>query len=376
MDGDLFHPIFLLIVSSLCLFYVYRFSISNGHSLQVHDSSNLLLPFLLCLILAIWLGHRPIGSSFFGDTGSYAKAYLRVKVNMSGVYVGWDVEWLWQVIMIFCRIFNFDPSTYLTVIEIGYFMTSLWAIKRFVPYNPMVGMLFVLSSLMFFSFGVNGIRNGLACHMMLLCISFYLADRYIPATIIAIMAIGIHTSVWLPLIAVIFCRYAFKNYRLAVVVWILAFISSALFGSFFQTLAQIFPMGEHMSIYLLGNFQEYSNSGFRIDFILYSLPPIVLGWYIIFKKKVSDEWYRILICTYCLCNAFWLLLIRVPYTNRFAYLSWFMYPVVIAYPMLNLPIWKDQDRRISIALLCYWGFTVFMEVFVWNELSAAKHYLE
>ena len=55
------------------------------------------------------------------------------------------------------------------------------------------------------------------------------------------------------------------------------------------------------------------------------------------------------------------MVIRSEQSNRFAYLSWFIYPLVIAYPLLRMNLWDDQDRKLAIILFLYSGFTFFME---------------
>jgi FtsH-binding integral membrane protein len=90
-----------------------------------------------------------------------------------------------------------------------------------------------------------------------------------------------------------------------------------------------------------------------------------MGWYICVKRKIQDNWYNVICMTYCLCNAFWIMVIRSAYSNRFAYLSWFIYPIVIAYPLINLPVWEDQDRKTGWILLAYVVFTAFMLTIIW-----------
>ena len=83
------------------------------------------------------------------------------------------------------------------------------------------------------------------------------------------------------------------------------------------------------------NSDRFSSIGYRWDFVLYSLIPIVLGYRKIISGQVQDKIYIFLYNTYCICNAFWLFTIYVPYNNRIAYLSWFLYPVLIAYPFIG-----------------------------------------
>ena len=97
---------------------------------------------------------------------------------------------------------------------------------------------------------------------------------------------------------------------------------------------------------------------FRWDFLLYSFMPILLGWYAIFKRKVYDKTYLMLLGTYIYANAFWVLAIRAIFSNRIANLSWFLYPIVLAYPLLNLPVFKNShSKKTAWILLAHFGFT-------------------
>ena len=92
--------------------------------------------------------------------------------------------------------------------------------------------------------------------------------------------------------------------------------------------------------------------------------PIVLGYYVVIKRGIQDRTYTILLNTYTLANAFWVMVIRANYSNRFAYLSWFMYPIVLAYPLLRLDVWGDmQGKRLKQIMLAHIGFTWFMATF-------------
>ena len=88
--------------------------------------------------------------------------------------------------------------------------------------------------------------------------------------------------------------------------------------------------------------------------------PIILSYFVVFKNNVTDKTYTLLLNTYLLCNAFWILVIRASFSNRFAYLSWFIYPIVLAYPLLELDFTENQRKWISNILLAHLGFTAFM----------------
>jgi hypothetical protein len=108
------------------------------------------------------------------------------------------------------------------------------------------------------------------------------------------------------------------------------------------------------------NTQYFSSTGFRWDFLLYSSAPVAMIWYVTYYRRFSDPEYTAIANAYLLSNAFWIMVIRAAFSNRFAYLSWFIYPMVIAYPLLRMNIWKDQDRKTTIILFLYSAFTFFM----------------
>ena len=60
-------------------------------------------------------------------------------------------------------------------------------------------------------------------------------------------------------------------------------------------------------------------------------------------------------------NAFWIMVIRAEFSNRFAYLSWFLYPIVLAYPLLKLKIWpKTQGNKTAVIMAGHLAFTLLM----------------
>src|SRR5690606_25184293 len=105
---------------------------------------------------------------------------------------------------------------------------------------------------------------------------------------------------------------------------------------------------------------KFSSTGFRWDFLLYSSTAVFAGWYYIVKRNYKDKIYFWLFNTYVFSNAFWILVIRANFSNRFAYLSWFMIGLVIIYPLLKQQIIPKQHQVIGLILIAYFSFTFFM----------------
>ena len=328
----------------------------NRHQLE---GSSIVLPLLLCIALTFWIGFRPV-SSAFGDMVNYALEYS--KMDARHISMDWSSEWIWQWLMNGCKAAGFSIHTFFTIVAAGYVLSAFWAVKRLMPSDPMLGMLFVLTSLMFFTFATNGLRNGLACHLVLLAFSFLMDDKWIPGALFALLAVGIHRSAMLPIIAILVGIFLLKDVRYAIAFWVASIFLSLVFGDAATNFFASLGFDDRMTQYTqtIKDFSEFSKEGFRWDFLLYSTMPVVMAWYVCTRKGITDNWYNALCVTYCLCNAFWIMVIRSAFSNRFAYLSWFMCPIIIAYPLVNLPVREDQDRFAGWVLIAYAAFSVFM----------------
>jgi hypothetical protein len=80
----------------------------------------------------------------------------------------------------------------------------------------------------------------------------------------------------------------------------------------------------------------------------------------------SDPFYARLVNTYLLANAIWVLLINANFSNRFAYLSWFMMPWVLLYPFVPGKSIKRPRTALIAAILCaHYLFTYVMIVVIY-----------
>lgn len=365
MNPELYHPVFLYSVFLLSVVIAYRYLSSPDYSLQEKQGPHIIWVIAISLIYAFWLGGRPM-HAVFGDTGPYVWSYQDLEPSF--IDIDWTKEWFFHWIGVFCKKLSLEASDYLTVIYFGYIFSALWAVKRFIPLNPMLGMLFVWGALSYFSYGINGIRNGLACHILLLAFSFLLDGKLTIGALFCFLAFGIHRSVALPIAAMIAAMYLLREPKYAIMCWLASIVLSLVAGDFFINFFSSLGFDDRMSSYSSADndMTRFSSSGFRWDFLLYSSMPIVLGWYVTVERQIKDNWYNALFVTYCLSNAFWVLVIEAQFSNRFAYLSWFLYPIVLVYPLANMPIWEEQDKMTGQILLMHIGFTMFMNIVYWG----------
>lgn len=323
--------------------------------------NNFIPALLIAIIYSLWIGARPISGYYFGDTSNYAHSY---HLMQSTIFIPSDSgEWVWNNLMYTCSQVM-DVSAFFTLVDTGYFGFTLWACRRLTPNNIFISFLFCLGAFSCFSYGTNGLRNGLACSIILLMLSFITGNKRekIVAAVLAFVAFNIHHSTALPILMSVMSLLYIRNFKTAYGFWVLSVFISLVAGGAVTSFFAGLEFDERTS-YLTSTAQDgaFSHTGFRWDFLIYSMMPIVLGCYIICKRGIRDRNYELLLNTYTLCNAFWVMVIRANYSNRFAYLSWFMYPLVLAYPLLKLDIWGEQQGKyLNRIMLAHVGFTWFM----------------
>ena len=319
------------------------------------------LAVFLTIVVAFYLGLRPLEGGDFGDTSSYAHHY---DLLSNYVPIDFNTEWLWENLQFFCKkVLGFNIHDFFLLDDLLYFGGMLICCVLLMRKNLWLGMLFFFTGFQTYSFAINGLRNGLACSMVLVAIAL-LANRkkQFIAIILMVMALSIHRSSMLPSAMAIVSLFFMKDTKHALRFWyasiVLSLFAGPLFEHFFASLGFDDRMSSYTSVESSSN--EIIYSGFRFDFLFYSAFPVWMIWYVTQRRKFTSPEYSVYANTYLLCNAFWILVIRASFSNRFAYLSWFIYPLVIAYPLMRMNIWKDQDRKTAIIFFFYTGFTFFM----------------
>lgn len=374
IEAALYPKIFYGLVLLLCLFVVIKYSASSNNSLllQKHPVGPMIA---LGTLLILFIGLRPV-SHVFGDTVNYAYIYNH-SLNLTHGF-NFSSEWLFDSYMFFCKLIGLPISVFFLGIEIGYIGCLVLACRKLLWESSWVAILFCVSAFSFFTYGTNGLRNGLACSIIVLAVTLVAQEKkYVTAAILALLAMGIHRSVILPIAACFGAVALLNTPKIVVGIWGLSIPLSLVAGSRFTQFFASLGFDDRMDSYSVIDLNEsFSSMGFRWDFLLYSAMPVLLTWYV--HKRVDETGgynedgstaladatsmrvFNILSGTYILANSFWIMVINANFSNRFAYLSWFLYPFVLAYGFLRLHIWKDQDRKCAWALLAHAGFTFGM----------------
>ncbi len=357
-----YYILFLLLSWMTVLYYIG----SNNQKLLLVEGSNPMqgAALLLTIVLIFFIGLRPV-SGFFGDMKMYTHWYVNVLDHYSPI--SFSTEWFWDNFAFFCKSLGLNANEYFLAISFLYYAGMLICALLLMRKNLWIAMLFFFVSFSCYSFATNGIRNGMACSIELVAICL-LAEGGIKrplSFVLMLLALGLHRSTMLPSAAAIASTFVIKDTKTAIRFWIasigISLVAGPMVESFFAAMGFDDRISDYASVgQSEQSMSQFSQSGFRWDFLFYSMFPVIMTWYVTRVRKFNDRVFNVFANTYIFCNAFWIMVIRSAFSNRFAYLSWFLYPVVIAYPLLRMNLWKDQDRKTAIIFFLYSGFTLFM----------------
>ncbi len=306
------------------------------------------------VFLLFYIGLRPISGAFFIDMSTYNQYFIHYA---NGGEITTEKDVFFHLFTKFCSQIM-SANAYFLLCAALYIIPLLVVCKKWFKNYWYYGFLFMVTAFSFWAYGTNGIRNGIAGSLFLLGMS---RNNRISQIIWFLLALAFHKSMLLPLGAFILSNF-YNNPKKVITFWGLCIPLSLVAGGFFESLFSSVGLGDDRLAYLTvgADASQFENTGFRWDFLAYSSTAVFAGWYYIVKRGYKDKKYFWLFNTYVISNAFWILVIRANFSNRFAYLSWFMIGLVIIYPLLKQFVIPKQYKKIGLILLFYFAFTFLM----------------
>lgn len=332
-------------------------------SLTSFPDMNLILGTTLLLILPIlFIGLRnPFGSwRYFGDTYNYTLIYQRIQNDP-----------FWQPNKDLGFYFYMKTLSKFLSIQMFYLVTAIlyvvpvyYAFLKWFKKYAYFALIIHVSSLSFWSFGINGMRNGLASSIFILALAFY-HRKWIMLILMGI-SISFHTTMLLPAVAFLIVHF-YNDTKVLLKIWAYSIVISFIIGKKIESSLKFLLTSSVGLIDDRVNFTGIktsfidSSSRFRIDFIFYGALVIALGYYFMFKLNYKDAFFKKLFNVYLIANTVWLYFIYFPYTNRIAYLSWFLIPVIAIYPIIYSTKQKNQSYlmagSVTVSLIFAWLVT-------------------
>ena len=361
-----FYYYFIIVLS---LGTVFILSFGNKENKLKSSYSRDIYSIALSVGIILYFGLATLFGIYISDTILYEWSFRHIDATTP--YVPWgEREALFDNLQIFIYNIGGDQyayfATFLAIIYIGTILLVCYKLMRF---NVWVALMFFFTSFSFYGYGVNGIRNGAACHIVMLGIIYLLEQnrlKTILAFVLFVIAYYIHSSTMLPIACALISRFFNLKTSYAIAFWGISIIISLIAGNAIGEIFLNLGFDDRFDRYFKGQEnleqmqKDFSYVGFRFDFLLYSAMPILFVWYLTIKRNFNDFVFNVIANTYILANSFWIMVISSSYSNRFAYLSWFLYPLVFAYPLSRMNIWEKQERKTAFILLAYTGFTLIM----------------
>lgn len=363
ISAQYYQYIYLFLVTILTINCLKKYKIRVGSDIQENiNKSRYTEGFFVLLIVASFIGLRPVDRVFV-DMFDYHEQYLS--------YYGTPYEFdplaenlIWDQILPLFAAYKIPSELYFFIISCLYFGIVFYACKRLFPNDSYIAFLVFLAAFSTFTYGTNGIKAGLAASLFTLVITY--RDNLKVCIPFVLLTYTFHHSMVIPVVAFL-CTLFNNNHKYYFYFWLFSIIIAVGHVSFFQELFAGFT-DERGAEYLIG--EDAFQGGFRPDFIVYSAMPICLGWHAIKKMGANSKMYYTLLNTYTLANSVWMLCMYASFSNRIAYLSWFLYPIVLIYPILN-DNWKG-NRYIFFAKVASYhlAFTLFMQIIYYGLLKS------
>ncbi|WP_299311836.1 EpsG family protein [uncultured Aquimarina sp.] len=352
---EYYFPLYINIFLILVLF-----TLLHTMLLEINDSKNIVFinfaGIILVTFLILYLGLRPVSGKYFGDMRTYTKYF---KWYQSGGAILGSKDVFFHIYMKSLSYIVSAPVFFTVCVAI--YIIPLAKISRtlFKEYWYYSFLMFAVS-FSFYTYGVNGIRNGAATSLFLLGLSFH--RKKVIMGLFFLVSVSFHKTMFLPIIAYTVTHF-YNNPKTFLKGWLLCIPMSLVMGGLWISIFSSLGFADdRLSGYLNAEVDAaaFASTGFRWDFLFHSAFAVFAGWYFIYKKNFEDKFYFQLLNTYLICNGFWILVIKANYSNRFAYLSWFMMGLVIIYPFLKKQMFRNQHFMIGKVILIYFSFTYMM----------------
>ena len=322
--------------------------------------------FLILITTILFIGLRdPLGAfQYFGDTGAYTHTFEQIKYGYKTEFTKDIGFYLYmKLIASFASVQIFYLISAVIYVYLPYLTFKKWFKDKAIY----VLIAFVVS-MSFWAFGINGVRNGLASSLFLFSLRYF--DKKWLMFGLMILSMTFHKAMLLPLFAFLLSTFVIKSEKKTLIFWILTIPVSLLFRNVLENFTELIfssdsiVQDERASVYFSEEAQKYQVSGeFRIDFIIYSALAIFIGYWSIVKKGFQNKLYSQLFRTYVIANGIWILLIYAPFTNRIAYLSWFLMPIILTVPFISDLRFRIANNKQKLIYVIYGSlaFTLFMQ---------------
>ncbi len=351
----IFYNVLLLLVILLPMMVV---PVSRNN--RVVDVPRSYWGFLIWVLAAWCMASAPIYLGTWSDRGAYGGAFVSIAQG-NYHFEGFQGETMFSLYMWIVSLFSSDYHVWFYVTALIYVGNYLFSANRLTKEYSFVLFLSMVCCFQFFGYGNNTIRAGFAGSIIMLGLSF--CNRMPLMILLFATSFFCHKSMAIPIGALALAYYMPNKTIWFIRLWFLCIIGSFFLGSTFEGFFSQLVNDGRSHYFMTSADQTFYRVGFRWDFLFYSALPVALGYYYLYVLRFRSVFYHWIYNAYLIANSFWVLVIRAEFTDRFAYLSWFMFPILLMYPLLTQQLYRDvykQKQMIIYVLMGQFAFTYYM----------------
>ncbi len=366
--ASIYNYIYILAVAALTMHYLPQYVYAKTHTIG-RGATNNSNAIVLLVVVTLFIGLRPI-NGYFVDMSAY-DMMLRLFAHESFKF-DWDTDnKIFDNFILWYSSSRYDHQYFFLIMATLYFGAMYWGLRRLFPESTKLAFLTYLAGFSTYTYSVNGIKAGVAASIFILALSF--RNKKLICAALILVSLGFHHSMVLP-IATFIIAMVIKKPKIYYWLWGICLLICTLHVTYFQ---EVFAgMSDDQGAIYLKATEETTTAhiGFRPDFILYSAVPVIMGYYFEFKSRIGlSQLCHFLLHFYILTNSVWMLCMYAAFNNRIAYLSWFVYPIVIIAPFLD-KLNTDPQRyvKLGIAVKLHLCFTLLMTFVYYGLLNLGR----
>ncbi len=307
--------------------------------------------------IILLIGFRKIGPEGFTDTNMYMHWFHASKLD--GVINTKDIGF---GVLTYLLSYIVNVKVYFFLCTLLSFSLLIWTSYKVAKEKWFLMLLGIMVSLYFWNSEVFTIRQGLASNFMLAAI--FSKNKYFKI-VLSLLAVSFHQSFGLTALAFLIVSYYNKT-KVILSAWIVMLIISSIFNNQILTLFSKVISSESFNYYLYTN--EFSKLSFRWDVAFFSFIFMGIGLYNLKVKNLNtDKTYRLILNLYICTNIFLLILGKSNIMHRFAYLSWFLIPIIIFYPLFKTKFEFNYSKYLTWFLAMYAFIVMYTVLKIYSQ---------
>lgn len=342
-----------LLLSAIFISYVVNFT-------TLHNKNVNIIVQLVCYsVSAIIISYAIQARDFVGDTINYENTYFNI-CNTGFEYPSIGFH---SLNLLLC---NVDFKFLLFIVPIIGYFSYLFLIRKNHSHLLPLYFLLITMNISFLQLNSSGIKQGISISFMIISLAFLSKGGLFKAIFFGVISTTFHWATT-PFLMLIFITTLIQN-KLSIR-YLVAILFLVSLGSFwgvfdvFSSYANLFMSNEDKVNAYIGSATDSNyRTGFRLDFFLYSIIPLLIIRFTVWKSFTDNTYLKTILSCYIILNSAATFLNFIPFSDRMYAYSWSIIPILLIYTINE---WlKEYEKKalffaiISLVVLLFFLFSM------------------